>query len=744
MNITKNIYQTHIIQRSNIMKSSLGKTFVGRSLYALLTIALIATMAMGQGNLIITGGTFIGGGTGIYNVKGNITNTAPASITGIVNLNGTSPQAIGTTGAITFGTLKATAISTKTFGVNSTVATAIDLTTAGATQFNIGANQLTLQGTIANTGGAATPYVFSTSGAEVVYNGNTAVAQSIYGPITYDKLTLTGGAGATSFTLQGDVTAANTFSHTGATPLTIGHNLTVSGAASSVSFATIADVTGPSTLTLSGAGTKTIAAITTVTNGNTITNTGASLLTITALNGNAGIISGGPNGITFTNAATNGTGAITGLAGAVTFSSTLGNSGTITAGSGGIAFNGAVTRTLGSITSAAGLLNFNDDITGAGGTLSLTGTGSAEFAKAVSATGLSFATGTTVTYDGVTALQAIADVDYGNLTLKSSTKAWTLAAARTINNSLDVQGSSGTTVSGADLNVTGNISLASNLTMSDHAVMFASATSAVSGTNEIVGSVTRTHTFTAVPYTFNNAATIVTPTVVGGLTSFTINSLPATHPTGYLAGNSVDRKYTPSYVGGAGFTADVQLGYVASEYGGTSYSKLKFFQGVGGIVKANKIGGTYSSGTSGSFSYVKLPALASASLASATELGIDDRFNMFISKAIANWDAGTTWDMGSVPTLSDEVEIAPTFAVTIPNGVSAAALSVTIDVGASGGLTVGGGASGILAVGAGGLINNNILGTGLTVAAGGAVTITGGDLTNAGKITNDGTITVSQ
>ncbi|MGA3286935.1 MAG: hypothetical protein ABSD46_05895 [Bacteroidota bacterium] len=726
------------------MKSSLSKTFVGRSLYALLTLALIATMAMGQGKLVITGGTFVG--TGIYDVKGDITNTAPAAITGTVNLSGTVPQAIGTTGAITFGTLKATAVSTKTFGVNSTVTAAIDVTSGTTTQFNIGAKQLTLQGTIANTGGAATPYVFSTSGAEVVYNGNTAVAQSIYGPITYDKLTLAGGAGATSFTLQGDVTAASTFSHTGATPLTIGHNLIVSGAAASVTFNTIADVTGSSTLTLSGAGTKTIAAITTVTNGNTITNTGASLLTITALNGNAGIISGGPNGITFTNAATNGTGAITGGAGAVTFSSTLGNSGTITAGSGGIAFNGAVTRTLGSITSAAGLLNFNDDVTGAGGTLSLTGTGSAEFAKAVSATGLSFATGTTVTYDGITALQAIADVDYGNLTLKSSTKAWTLAAARTINNSLDVQGSSATAVSGAyDLNVTGNISLASNLTKNGaNAVVFANAGSAVSGTNEIVGSVTRTHTFTATPYTFNNAATIVTPTVVGGLTSFTINSLPATHPTGYLLGNSVDRKYTPSYVAGSAFTADVQLGYAASEYTGTSYSKLKFFQGVGGIVKANKIGGTYSSGTSGSFSYVKLPALASANLMSATELGIDDRFNMFISKAIADWNVGTTWDMGSVPTSSDEVEIAPTFAVTVPNGVAAAALSVTIDVGATGGLTVGGGTSGTLAVGAGGLTNNNILGAGLTVVANGAVTITGGDLTNAGKITNNGTITVSQ
>jgi hypothetical protein len=63
INITKNIYQTHIIQRSNIMKSSLSKTFVGRSLYALLTIALIATMALGQNVVVGASGTFTGSAT---------------------------------------------------------------------------------------------------------------------------------------------------------------------------------------------------------------------------------------------------------------------------------------------------------------------------------------------------------------------------------------------------------------------------------------------------------------------------------------------------------------------------------------------------------------------------------------------------------------------------------------------------------------------------------------------------------
>ena len=57
------------------------------------------------------------------------------------------------------------------------------------------------------------------------------------------------------------------------------------------------------------------------------------------------------------------------------------------------------------------------------------------------------------------------------------------------------------------------------------------------------------------------------------------------------------------------------------------------------------------------------------------------------------------------------------------------------------GLVVGGGASGSLAVGTGGLTNNSAA-TGLTVAAGASVTITGADLTNTGAISNAGTITV--
>jgi hypothetical protein len=96
--------------------------------------------------------------------------------------------------------------------------------------------------------------------------------------------------------------------------------------------------------------------------------------------------------------------------------------------------------------------------------------------------------------------------------------------------------------------------------------------------------------------------------------------------------------------------------------------------------------------------------------------------------------------MNAVPGGSDDVEIAPTFAVTIPTGYAAAAQSVLIDAGATGGLSLAG--TGSLTVGAGGITNNNVTGAGLTVVAGTSVIVNGSDLTNNGKISNAGTITV--
>jgi len=738
--INKNNTNNEISKRSKIMQCATVAKNLGRGFSAILIIALIATMALGQNLVIGSGSTY--GGAGAYVVKGNITNPGVAAATtigGSMTMNSaTALQTIGTAGqgVINFGTLNInTSFGAKTTTMAVSTGVSTNLSIAAASGYVVGANTLTIDAISSiGAGGALT----TVAGSTVVYDG--AAAQTVLG-LTYAGAVTLSGAGAKN--LGADVTVNGAFGHAGGA-LTVDNNLTISSA--TPSLATIATVGAGKALTLSGTGAKGITTVTTTTATGTIANTGATgLLTIGTLSDNLGSITGGASGLTFTNGATN-HGTITGAAGPVTFSGTLAQAGgTITAGAGTVAFNGVVTQTGGSIASSAlaNVLNFNAAVANTAGTIDLTATGSAQFASTVNTTGLNFATGTTVTYDGVAAGQVIADVNYGNLVLTSGTKAWTLAAARTINNNLDVQASSATIVNGAfDLNVTGNVTLASTLTknVAGNPVSFANAASTVSGTSEIVGSVRRTHAFVAAsPYTFNNAATVVTPSVVGTLSSMTISSSPATNPTGYLAGNSVNRKYSSAYVG-AGFTADVQLGYIAGEYTGSLPAKLKFFQG--GIAKANKIGGAYTPGVSGSFSYVKLAALAQTSLTSGLELGIDDRYNMFISKAIANWDVATTWDVLAIPGASDDVEIAPTFAVTIPNGYAAVAQSVTIDAGAAtGGLSFAGPA-GSLAVGAGGVINNNVTGNGLTLVAGTSVTITGGDLTNNGKITNAGTITV--
>jgi hypothetical protein len=201
----------------------------------------------------------------------------------------------------------------------------------------------------------------------------------------------------------------------------------------------------------------------------------------------------------------------------------------------------------------------------------------------------------------------------------------------------------------------------------------------------------------------------------------------------------VQRKYTESYTS-TGFTATLQLAYLAAEYTGSNASNLKDFQN--GIAKANKLGGTYTrGGPTNGFMYVSLPALTNAVLISGQELGIDDRFNMFNSIASTSWALTTTWDAGAIPSINDDVFIINTHAVTILDGTIANALSVTIDGTTANTLTVGGGASGILNVGVGGLTNNATLGV-LIVSPAANVTITGGNLAAGGNITNNGTVTV--
>jgi hypothetical protein len=757
------------------MKHFKQHRFLGRGTGMALAFAMSLSLTMSQS--IVVSGTGSFSNTGTIKVKGDInTSAANASVTigGTVELNGTT-QDLGVSGkTLAFTTLNVLGTDTKTMTTNVSVSDALTVNNGGGKFLDVNNKALSIGGTSTLSGGASLDVTDASS--TVVFNSGGA-SQIALGLTYAGALTL---SGTSTKNLSANASVAGAFSQTGGA-LTVDQNLTVSYA--TPSFATIATVAAGKTLTLSGTGAKDITTVTTTNGTGTIANTGATgVLTIGTLSDNLGSITGGASGLTFTNGATN-HGTITGAAGPVTFSSTLAQAGgTITAGGGDIAFNGIVTQTGGSIASAAStdVLDFKANVANTAGTIDLTGSGAAQFAGSVNATGLNFANGTYVTYNGVSAGQVIADVNYGNLTLKNSTKAWTLAADRTINNNLDVQASSATAISGSfNLNVSGNISLASNLTKSANAVVFATnAASTVSGSADILGSVTRTHAFTATnSYTFNNAATIVTPTAFTTLTSMTVSELTPP-PTGFQNGNSVNRKYSTSYAG-SGLTADVQLGYLSSgDYSGSSANKLKFFHD--GIAKANRIAGTYTIGTTGSFNYVKLPALATFAY---SEIAMDDRYNIFISKAIAAWDLPGTWDANAVPSSSDDVEIAGGFAVNIPAGVSASANSVLIDNGAAateGGLTLA--ATGTLTVGTGGITNNNTTGAGFTTSgtanlngavtnagtftangalavvnatvgftnsgslnvnnAGGQVTIAGGNFVNTGTLTNAGTVTV--
>lgn len=227
-------------------------SFLRKSIGVILALVLLTGSLFGQNNLVISNGSTVTN-SGTIRVKGNIDNTGVAGATtigGTVELKGTTGQDIGTNGngALNFTTLTATAVSTKTFNVDASVATALNITSAGATQFAVAASQdLTIGGTIQNTGGAGTPYDFDNSGAVVIYNGG---AQSVF-TTTYDGLTVT-NAGSKS--LGGSITVASALSVTSSGDLSIGANLlTVNGTYSVSGGGT---VTGGATsdLTLNGTG----------------------------------------------------------------------------------------------------------------------------------------------------------------------------------------------------------------------------------------------------------------------------------------------------------------------------------------------------------------------------------------------------------------------------------------------------------------------------------------------------------
>jgi hypothetical protein len=345
-------------------------------------------------------------------------------------------------------------------------------------------------------------------------------------------------------------------------------------------------------------------------------------------------------------------------------------------------------------------------------------------------------TGSTINYNSAVAGQTIADVSYGNLTFSNQTKAWALTAPRTITGDLTLAAGSATTVSGAfALNVSGNVSLSSNLTVAN-AVVFATAGSTVTGPlNEIIGTVTRTHAFVAATaYQFNNQFTTVALSVPPAAQSFSMTVSPGVAPTGYVVNHSVNRKFVPTFTSLGTGTADVQLAYLSGETGTLTEAKLKEFHN--GISSANKMapGTGYTRAAVGAnFGWVKLSGITTP-FASTQELALDDQFNQFIATLVnGDWNNGPTWDVGTVPAASDNAEINAT-GVTL--NAAGHVNNLVIDAGKD--LTLGLAGSALTVDGS--MTNSG----GLTLTNAASTLLVTGTFTNAvgSTLTNAGTITV--
>jgi hypothetical protein len=750
------------------MKNSTTGRILNLGILALVTIVLIATVAMGQ-NLIVSGsGSFSGAGT--INVKGNINTSgasAAVSIPGTVNLNGAlSTQQLGVSGsnALTFSQLIASGSIAKQMDVNVTVSDALTVNITGGLNFDLQANTLTLGGTSALTLGSLD---VSDAGNSVVYN-RASGSQTMLGLAYVGAVTLSGAAAKD---LSANASVAGAFAHSGG-DMTVNHNLSVSYA--TPSFTTIADVTGNSTLALSGTGAKAIGQISGIAAGSSISNSGASgLLTVTTLAGNAGSIAGGVGGVTFANAATNG-GNITGGSGAITFSNTLAHStGTITAGSGGVVFNGIPTIASGSVTAGTGAsLDFNTNIANSG-TISLTGTGAATINGDFTSVGtLAFANGSQVTFDG--AGQTIPVATYGNVTM-DGTSAKTAAGSATL---------------------AGNLVLNQNLDMfTNGGTLTFSSAGTVAGGSEIIGSVQRTHQLDAgTAYAFNRAE-VTMQFASNENADVTLTMRPGVAPTG-VGVNYVNRYY------GVSSTADlstnnarVQLYYLDAErVGSLNEAKYGLNKYTTSLSKLGSNGGTYARVDGAPANTLALSninqGLTGVSEFAITPIG-------FYTVATGNWNAIATWGSTAddIPSATDDAEVRHTVAVptvsTIANltitddatytgvlnidGANFTATTLTstgaVNVSATRTLTVGGSfvnnsgaASSVLINGIAALVNVtnngtftvdgvsaqanlsgaflNNSGATLTTANSGAVTVTGADLTNAGTITNAGSITV--
>ena len=330
---------------------------VTRATMAMVTLFLVATMAMGQ-NLNLSGGAATLSGT--WNVRGNINNNSATGVktfSGTVNLNGTSSsQNVGgttATEALSFATLNAVGTQAKNQQVQVSVTAAFTVNSGQA--YVVGPEILNFGGTTVVTSGS-----FSASNASSTVNYTSGSAQTILAS-TYGGTLGLSGAGPKDLAAA---TSAAVVSHTASSgALTVDENLTITGTGASSLDAI--SVTASDILDVQGSGGATIANLTS----------------------NAGTIQKTSN------------------AGTITFSqAALTNAGTITASLGALTFSGDVTNSGGSAVlslTGTGVANFAEDLTNSGGTLTLN------------------TSGTQVNYTGTVA-QSVAPATYYTLAMTGS------------------------------------------------------------------------------------------------------------------------------------------------------------------------------------------------------------------------------------------------------------------------------------------------------------------------------------
>ncbi|MDP2886617.1 MAG: hypothetical protein Q8P51_16535 [Ignavibacteria bacterium] len=415
------------------------KRFFSRGLTALLAVFLVVGLTFSQDLVVKDGSTY--GGTGTYNVRGNIktsTLTVPKTIGGTVKMARITAgnQTIGTAGttvALTFGTLQVnTAGGAGNVTTTQEVAGVVvsdALSVANGSTFDIAAKTLTIAK--ASTLNASGALDVSDASSVVNYTGADLAGQVVLGLTYAGTLNLTGAGSAKTFSAGG---SAVTMTHAGG-------NLTVDQAWSIGTlgtFATIADITAAMSF---GAGvtTASITAITDISAGSLTNNSTTNALSIGTLSGNAGTITAAAaGGISFTTSATNGVGTIEATSsGALGFASLLGNGGIIrTTGSGALQFTGAATNN-GAITASAGTgaITFGNTLTHNAGAIT-PGSGNASFAGLVTTLGPASIVGGANTLDfngNVNNSGTISSAALGNVTFAGSfvTNTGTLTLAST-------------------------------------------------------------------------------------------------------------------------------------------------------------------------------------------------------------------------------------------------------------------------------------------------------------------------